>query len=380
MPVATTYRSKAVRLAADLGTRIRAGQWPTGSFLPPETTLAEEMGVARETLRRCLRLLEADRVLQRIPHRGLVVTIGGEAPIVPPGVRRRSGSPRITTIAVLAPTDPSEGVELMLSGIREFAAEHHAEVQFIASVDDVAHPLRLLNRIDQLGVAGVIILPYPGEDHRAELEALAARNFPMVVIERRSSDLAVPAIEIDNRAAMYRVVRHLLASGRRPVHYLGMRASHQTDHERFEGWRRAMVDAGYAHLLDSHAVLHDWDTSDPRYWHADSPWKQGEEIAERLFAQGEHFYSIACQKDHIAWGCLRAAAARGLVVGQQVLVTGFDDLSVAATLDPPLTTVRQPWYAKGWRAAWLLQRQLDGPHPGPLLITLPTDFIRRQSA
>lgn len=376
-----SYRTKAGRLAEELRRRISDGVWTAGAFLPPETALAAELGAARATIRHALDLLAGEGLVRRIPFRGLVVQSG--AAVARPPVRhrrRRRDARRRCTIAVLAPTAPNDGVRRILDGITSFAAEHDQEVQFISDIADPGRPLTLLERLDGCGIDGVIVLPYPGDDHTADLEELYRRRFPLVCVERRHAALAVPAVEVDNQGGMHQAVRHLLDRHRRPVHYLGLRCAHRADGDRFEGWRRAMIETGYGHLTGRLAVLHEWDTSDPRYWHADEPWRQGYEVAQVLLAGGEQHLSVACQKDDIAWGCYRAAAERGLAVGHAIAITGFDDQPFAATLEPGLTTVRQPFREKGWRAAWLLHRQIAGHPVGPLQIRLPTELILRGSA
>lgn len=379
------YRgTKAVRLCHDLGEAIRSGRWPAGAFLPPETTLAVDYGVTRTTIRRSLDLLVRERVLRRIPHRGLVVLNGSGTELPVPPVRHRSRvqpSPRgRLCLAAICAAAPDEGMSQIQAGIEAFSREHGIDYQIIASNDDPDRPFAALEHVDDLGIQGVIILPYPGDLHRELLEGLHRKGFPLVCVERRAADLQVPSVEVDNRTGMYRAVQHLLSTSRRPVFYLGMHSSHKTDSDRYAGYAKAMADAGYGHLVEDHTVLHDMDTADPRYWHVDNPWLQGFEVAQRLFTRGERFWSIACQKDDIAWGCYRAASEHGLVVGKTCLITGFDDKPIAAQLDPPLTTVRQSFREKGYKAAWLLHRRLSGNLDAAVQITLPTELICRASA
>jgi len=378
------YRAKAVRLKESLGEAIRSGRWPIGTYLPPETELALTFGVTRTTIRRSLDLLEDESVVRRIPHKGLIVTGPEGKEVAIPPVRHRSSPRRIlrgrVTIAALCAAAPDEGSSAMQAGIERFAREHGVDYQTIASNDDPDKPFAAIAHAADLGIQGVIILPYPGDLHRDLLEGLHRDGFPLVCIERRTADLQVPSVEVDNRTGMYRAVQHLLATGRRPVFYLGLRSSHKTDSDRYEGYRKAMQDAGYAHLVEDHTILHEMDTADPRYWHIENPWLQGFEIAQKLFARKERFYSVACQKDDVAWGCYRAAAEHGLVIGKTCLVTGFDDKPIAARLDPPLTTVRQSFDEKGYKAAWLLHRRLTGNLDAAVQISLPTEIIFRASA
>jgi LacI family transcriptional regulator len=372
MSVRGPYNAKAVRLADQLASEVRCGRYPTGSHLPAERILANTYGAARETIRRAVALLEQRRVLRRVPHRGVMI-LGADAP-------RIAAVPRaLRTIAVVLASEPDTGMNLIQSGVRDYARERGYDVRTIISADDPERPFQVLDRFAAVGLDGAIVLPYPGNEHRDVLERLWPRGLPVVCVERRSAALKVPSVEIDNAAGMYRAVRHLLVSQRRPVWYLSLRPGHHTDRTRYDGYCRAMMDAGYGELIAARTVWHPWSTDDPRYWHASDPWQQGYEVAQQLFAHQERFWSVACLKDDIAWGVYRAAQERGLTIGREVMVTGFDDHPYAAELDPPLTTVRQPFRDKGYQAARLLDRvMVDGFH-APVQVTLGVELVVRRS-
>jgi len=57
-------------IAADLATRIRAGEYPPGSALPPQRELSTSYGVTLMTLRQALRLLESDGLVVQQAGRG----------------------------------------------------------------------------------------------------------------------------------------------------------------------------------------------------------------------------------------------------------------------------------------------------------------------
>ncbi len=380
------YRGKAVRLAQTIAQEITRGRWPAGQFLPPETDLAVTYGVARLTIRRSLAVLEQRQLVRRIAHQGLVVNGSDGTQATAPAVRHRSppSMPQLVrgriVIGAICGALPDESANQLQTGIEDYCREQGFDFQLMASNDEKTPPLESISHAEQLGVQGVIVLPYPGDEHRDLLEGAHARGFPLVCIERRSADLQVPSVEIDNRTGMYRAVQHLLTTYRRPVHYLGMRSAHRTDSDRYQGYQRAMRDAGYAELVESHTVLHDMDTADPRYWHVEDPWRQGYEVAQRMFQRKEAFWSVACQKDAIAWGLYRAAQELGLTIGRQVVVTGFDDLAIAKQLDPPLTTVRQSFHEKGYKAAWLLHRRMAKAVDSAIQMILPVELILRGSA
>ncbi|TDP72719.1 GntR family transcriptional regulator [Roseateles toxinivorans] len=69
-------QSRYGALAAALKARIVAGEWPPGSALPAEQTLATEHGVALGTMRQALALLVDEGLVKRIHGRGTFVCSG----------------------------------------------------------------------------------------------------------------------------------------------------------------------------------------------------------------------------------------------------------------------------------------------------------------
>jgi len=57
--------------------------------------------------------------------------------------------------------------------------------------------------------------------------------------------------------------------------------------------------------------------------------------------------AIAACNDLMAFGAISAAQERGLVVGEDIAITGFDNIPLAEHFHPPLTTVHQPIYQIG---------------------------------
>jgi DNA-binding LacI/PurR family transcriptional regulator len=81
----------------------------------------------------------------------------------------------------------------------------------------------------------------------------------------------------------------------------------------------------------------------------------------------------------VALELLQAAQHVGLRVPEDLALVGFDDLSFAAHLSPPLTTVAQPRMDLGLRAGHLLINRIEGQGNLPRHIDLPTSLIVRES-
>jgi LacI family transcriptional regulator len=89
--------------------------------------------------------------------------------------------------------------------------------------------------------------------------------------------------------------------------------------------------------------------------------------------------AVFVASDMMAFGALRALREAGLAVPGDVAVVGFDDIPLAASSDPPLTTVRQSMYRLGDVAAKTLIDLINNPGSPPRRIILATELVIRAS-
>ncbi|UFH48135.1 LacI family DNA-binding transcriptional regulator [Pseudomonas sp. KNUC1026] len=100
----------------------------------------------------------------------------------------------------------------------------------------------------------------------------------------------------------------------------------------------------------------------------------GREGLRRLLARAQPPKVVVCSSDTIAQGVLAEAASRGLRVPQDLAVMGFGDLSSAAQVYPPLSTVRVDGSRIGEEVARALLARFDGKDAGRPPVRLDTGF------
>ena len=141
---------------------------------------------------------------------------------------------------------------------------------------------------------------------------------------------------------------------------------HASAQQRLQGYQDGLAAAGIP--FDANLV-------------ADGDWMEarGYEAARTLLQLEQPPTAIVSSCDLSALGAMHAARERGLKIGTQLSVTGFDDIKAAATVSPPLTTVRQPMYQMGKLAVEMLIKRLDGETLPELHERMDTELIIRQS-
>lgn len=106
----------------------------------------------------------------------------------------------------------------------------------------------------------------------------------------------------------------------------------------------------------------------------------GARVMRRLLAEREPLpRAICCANDQTALGVIYELRQHGYQIPGDVAVTGFDDVSVARHVSPPLTTVRQPMQELGATAFGVLHAMINGERPEQRQILLPVQAVYRTS-
>jgi LacI family transcriptional regulator len=109
--------------------------------------------------------------------------------------------------------------------------------------------------------------------------------------------------------------------------------------------------------------------------------RSGELAGENLLARYRTALpdAVVCANDQMAIGVLRAFAAGGVRVPEDVAVVGFDDIALGSLYDPTLTTVHQPMRMLGEHACARLLDRIADPALSPTVDLLPTELVLRSS-
>jgi DNA-binding LacI/PurR family transcriptional regulator len=213
-------------------------------------------------------------------------------------------------------------------------------------------------------VDGVLLASLHGDD---PLPAhLAARGIPVVVGGRPPVGAGVSFVDVDNVQGARTAVEHLVASGRHTIATITGPLDMAAGIDRRSGYREALVAAGR--------------TPDPALEAAgDFSHEAGERAMRQLLEACPALDAVFVASDEMAIGAIRALRAARRRIPEDVAIVGFDD-SIAATADPPLTSVRQPIEDMGREMVRLLLDQAGTPDAVARRVILATQLVRRRSS
>ena len=88
---------------------------------------------------------------------------------------------------------------------------------------------------------------------------------------------------------------------------------------------------------------------------------------------------VFVMSDLMAAGALGTLKSEGRAIPQDVSIVSFDDTVIATTLEPQLTTIRQPLEELGALMVTALAELIASPGRDPIRLTLPTSIVVRNS-
>jgi DNA-binding LacI/PurR family transcriptional regulator len=207
-----------------------------------------------------------------------------------------------------------------------------------------------------------------------EVQQIVDRGVRIVLVQQDIGK-SVPTLLIDNYQGGRVMTKHLLDHGYKRLAYIAGTDYTPDNRERLRGMRDVLSEQGLS-LPAAYIAQGDFMPG------------SGYQAALQLLTLPERPEAIFAANDHMAVDAIKALQDRGLRVPEDIAVVGFDDISMANYVSPPLTTIRQPTYELGQQAAQmaLIMLKLDSSRPAgagqareALRAILPISLVVRHS-
>ncbi|MFG3436170.1 LacI family DNA-binding transcriptional regulator [Nonomuraea sp. NPDC047897] len=198
-------------------------------------------------------------------------------------------------------------------------------------------------------------------------DQLIARSLPFVVVDPEGEPAAgVVSVGATNWNGGLAATRHLIELGHRRIAMISGPADMLCSQARIDGYRAALATVGIPvepELIRRGTFLVD----------------SGHDHGHALLSLDDPPTAIFAGSDLQAFGVFEAARQRGLRVPEDLSVVGFDDLPLAKSAWPPLTTVRQPLQEMAALATRTVLGMGRGEVPETRRVELATELVVRES-
>lgn len=218
------------------------------------------------------------------------------------------------------------------------------------------------------GVKGLIFFGGAMENERQIINA--AKRVPVVLGDRRMPSEPIDCVGTDNTEIMRRMIGKLVRSGYTRIGYISEDLIMNNCADRYLGYKQGMAEHGLA--IDDRWVFL---LPELRLNKAENTYQFFTNL-ERGYPMPQIFL---CSSDLIALGLMAALKARGLRIPRDVGVVGFDDISMAAFSDPPLTTIAQDMHQLGKACFQALLNRMENRSQTPQEIIVRAKIVQRES-
>ncbi len=258
-----------------------------------------------------------------------------------------------------------------VNGVVDQAAQHGFDLTIAsnASDDESATYVRYIRsrRTD-----GFVVMRVKHQDARIDL--LRTQEVPFVAFGRTDGDDDYPWVDDDGAHGIGQAVEHLVALGHTRLAFIAEPLQLTKAQHRLSGFRTALT---VHNLSDEPALIGE----------ANFRQTSGRQAAKYLLDLPEPPTAIVASNDLLALGAMSEVQSRGLAVGHDVSITGFDDIMPAEYANPPLTTLHQSAQEMGMAVADMLvkvigKQALPEKHilRRPVLIVRQSTGPRRSSS
>ncbi len=272
------------------------------------------------------------------------------------------------TIGVIVPLINRHFFSSVISGIEDIAYQSGFTVTISQSNDllekesYIAHAL-FANRVD-----GLIISIGMETKEYSHLRLFSERGIPLVFFDRVVDEIEANKIVVDDFGGAFKATKHLVGQGCKRIAHIGGPLNLNIYRNRLGGYKAALEESGFE--IDNSLVL---QTSLTR--------EDGANSAKQLLQLPDTPDAIFCANDTTALSAITHFKDIGKKVPEEIAIVGFSNEPFSEVVTPSISTVKQPGFQMGQKAAELLLNQINGFNAKQFgTFVMPTELVVRESS
>jgi DNA-binding LacI/PurR family transcriptional regulator len=272
------------------------------------------------------------------------------------------------TIGVVVPEITHSFFPEAIRGIEEATYKAGYHLILTHSAEDAKRERDAIRTLESKRVDGILIsMAQSVEDHKLYKELIRIGT-PIVFFDRCVPGIGASCVSIDDEESAKHITEHLIDHGYKRIAHLSGPQGVSIGRARLNGFKRALSERNIQ-CYDELIVESGFHESD------------GYEAMKKLLLlpKANLPRAVVAVNDPAAFGAIKAIQEAGLHIPEDIAIVGFSDDIRAALMPTPLTTVRQPAYDVGKRAAQKLLSVIEGKSSTVDEIIINTDQVIRRS-
>jgi len=231
--------------------------------------------------------------------------------------------------------------------------------------DQVDREKRVLSLLRTRRTDGVLLVMAPNQGQFGHIERIIGSGVPIVAVDR-APVLGISSVAVDNIMGAEMCVRHLISVGHRRIAVVAGSHHLQNAAERLQGYENALREARLP--IDRELILE-----------GDFRLASGYLLTKQIWLSANKPTAIFVCNSMMGLGALKALKEMGVLCPEDVALAVFDEVPGNGSFYPEITTVVQPAYEIGYKAAELLIKQITSGPVAAVNIRLQPELRIRES-
>lgn len=266
-------------------------------------------------------------------------------------------------IVVIVPDIINEYYTSVIQGVEEIASSEDYYTMVFSSKDSHRKEQKLFSGELVKIIDGAIIIPaYDNLEYYKNIPK------PLVLIDRYVSGCDMPAVVIDNYKGSYLLTEELIKAGHRNIAFVSGALEFNIGWERINGYRNALREHGIPARPENEMINH---------WYEDHGYLSTKSLLERINPPT----AIVAANNLLCLGCMKAIREKGLVIGRDISLVGFDDSAAAQLSYPDITVIKRATTEMG-RIGMTKLMDIINKNPNsiyPKKVVMDVQLIKRHS-
>ena len=280
-------------------------------------------------------------------------------------------SQKTNIIGVVIPEIVHFFFSTVISGIEDEAISEGYNVMVCQSNESYEREADSIDALMAARVDGLLVSISRETSDIRHLQKVVDEGTPMVFFDRLVNGMNAPSVIVDDYQGAYDATEHLINQGCKNIAHLEGPDNLIISRKRKEGFISAHEDRELSY--DKKLVAECREGTK----------EEAKAIFQKLLAQDIPIDGVFANNDMAALGALEACREKGLNVPGDIAIVGFSNWQFSSLVHPALTSVAQPGYEMGRKAARMMIDRIDADKDAPQVNDveiLDTELIVRDSS
>ncbi|MCL3779049.1 LacI family transcriptional regulator [Prolixibacteraceae bacterium JC049] len=299
--------------------------------------------------------------------RDLILKTAEEMGYFPNPIARKLSQSKTYNIGVVVPEFINDFHAEIIIGIHRILNPKGYQVLVMQSDSTPEMELKNVQTLIQNMVDGLIIAPSSDSDNLDYYLKQMNAGTPMVFVNRIAETFEAPKVVCDNKKWSFFATEHLIREKYKKIYHLSGNKNISVARDRIKGFKQALR-------------KHQFAEEDFKVIETGLLASGGVEVVEELLYRQDLPDAFFCINDLVAMGVIRTLKKNNIRVPEEIGVIGFSETQMAKLTSPQLSSVQQPTYEMGEKAAELLIRHMNDEEVKEATIVLNGKLNIRESS